>query len=65
MQHLKHILALSVRRIRLLLCTETKSDIGNKVAILIKSSNENDFITLFKIGLPRFINKFSLRSNLN
>ena len=68
-QHLKHILALSVHRMKLLLYIKTKS--GNHVILEIKLSssskfsNGNDFIVLFKIGFSRFINKLSLRSNLN
>ena len=39
-------------------------DIENKTVIL-KSSNGNNFIVLLKIGLSCFINKLSLRNNLN
>ena len=36
-----------------------------KLSFYSKSSNGNDFIVLFEIGLSRLINKLSLRSNLN
>ena len=53
---------------KLLLYIKMKSDnhviLEMKLSSYSKSSNGNDFI-VFKIGLSRFINKLSLRSNLN
>ena len=53
---------------KLLLYIKMKSDnhviLEMKLSSYSKSSNGNDFI-VFKIGFSRFINKLSLRSNLN
>ena len=59
----------SVHRMKLPLYIKTKSDnhviLQIKLLFQSKSSNGNNFIVLFKIGLPHFINKLSLSSNLN
>ena len=59
----------SVHRMKLPLYIKTKSDnhviLQIKLLFQSKSSYGNNFIVLFKIGLPHFINKLSLSSNLN
>ena len=67
MWHFKHILALPVHPTKLLSYT-TKKPV-NQLILEIKLSSKgfsgNNFIVLFKLVLPCFINQFSLRSSLN